>query len=68
MAGVGPKFLKALAEDYLQLRPVQSQGPEALVLWERMVRSTSAHLATANPNFQTARFLEAAGMWPSAVQ
>lgn len=68
MAGVGPKFLRELAEDYLQLRPGASTDPAALVLWERMVRCTAAHLAKANPNFQNARFFEACGMWPSPVQ
>lgn len=68
MAGVGPKFLKALAEDYRKVRPPSSEDPAWLELWECMVRSTAAHLATANPNFQTARFLEASGVWPAAVQ
>lgn len=60
MAGVGPRFLKALAEDYVQLRPLPDQDP--VEVWERMVRSTAAHLADANPNFNFARFYDAAGL------
>lgn len=68
MAGVGPKFLKALAEDYKQLRPEDTDDNAAMAVWESMVRRTSEHLAAANPNFQTARFLEATSLWPDAVQ
>lgn len=61
MAGVGPKFLKALAGDYKQLRPEDGDNA-ALAVWESMVRRTTEHLATANPNFQAARFLDASGI------
>lgn len=65
MASVGPVFLKALAGDYVQLRPLPTEDPQ--VVWERMVRCTANHLAGANPNFDFARFYEASGLWPSAV-
>lgn len=67
MAGVGPKFLKALAADFLATKPTDSY-PVAVHVWEAMVRRTAENLATANPNFQTARFYEACGLWPAAVK